>query len=404
MTLDVLARALDDDIRDDPYPYLAWLRENHPVHQGPAGFYLVATHADCLAVTANAERFRGPHEHEIPELFPLASRYSAVAMLVDALAMKNPPAHSRLRRLYNRDFTARHVDKMRADTALRCAQILDDVEAPLRDGEAVDAYERITRLLPQAVLADLLGLPESDRGWLFDRFLAVLSTFVPGVTVEMLDAAQKASDEVRDYMVDLIDLRRRTPAEGLLSDWVQVHHNDPDTFSYPELLSMLWGLVAGGVDTTASALSNGVLAMLRHPEHNSWLLDDARAYANEVLRHESPSFVAGIPRFAVADTELSGVLIPAGSDVRTLLGAANRDPAVFPDPDRFDPARDTAKSLSFGRGIHFCLGANVALQELTTLLPALHQRFPALRLADRPRWRRSLPVRAIEKLPVALDI
>lgn len=402
MTLDVLARALDDDNLDDPYPYLAWLRENHPVHQAPSGCYLVATHADCLAVTGNVELFRGPHEDEIPELFPLASRYSAIAMLIDALAMKNPPAHSRLRRLYSRDFTPRHVNKMRDDTALRCAQILDEVEAPLRDGETVDAYERITRRLPEAVLADMLGLPEADRDWLFDRFHAVLSTFAPGVTTELLDAAQKASDEVRDYMADLIEVRRRTPAEGLVSDWVQVHDNDPDNFSYPELLSMLWGLIAGGVDTTAAALSNGVLAILQYPEHNSWLRQDARAYANEVLRHESPSFVAGIPRFAVTDVELSGVLIPAGSDVRTLLGAANRDPAAFPDPDRFDPARDTAKSLSLGRGIHYCLGANVALQELTTMLPALHQRFPTLRLAGPPRWRRTLPVRAIEDLPVAL--
>ncbi|MBP2326668.1 cytochrome P450 [Kibdelosporangium banguiense] len=399
---DVLARVLDEDTIADPYPYLSWVRENHPVHQAKSGAYLLTRHADCMAVQLGGP-FRMPDENQLPDMHAKAARHRSVWLLTKTMTMHNPPGHTRLRRLLSRDFTRRRMDALRAATEQICDELLCAVEEPLRDGEVVDLHGALSVPLPVRVISDLMGFPEQDRTWLFGKVPTVLGAIAPGASEEVLALADKENEAIEQYMIDLLARRSRDPKEDLATAWALSHAEDADRFTHDELISMLWGMLAGGLATTAAAISNGINHITRHPGQTHWLRDDAAKFVDESLRYESPSMVSGVPRYTAEDVELSGVPIPRGSEVRTMLAPANRDPAVFPDPDRFDPSRDTSKSLTFGHGIHHCLGFNLARMELTILLSALHRRFPDLRLAEAPHWRRSLPVRAIESLPATLN-
>jgi cytochrome P450 len=403
---DVLARLLDPDNLADPYPYLAWVRQNLPVHRHRAGFYLLATHAACRKA-ARDDLVRGHDPADVPRLYPLAARYRSARLATEALAMKNPPEHSRLRRLFSRDLTPRRLRTVQGQVEHRAGRAVDSIATRLADGETVELYDAVAQHLPEQVIADLVGIPEADRTWLFARFRAVLAAFHPLASEATMAATEADSDDVAGYMAKLIQTRRATPADDLVSAWTQAHDSDPDQFTHQEVLSMLWGLVAGGVVTSSASLGSGVLAMLRYPDAAARWLDgdpaDVRRFTDEVVRHESPSFVAGIPRYTVADTEFEGVVVPAGAPVRPMLGSANRDPSAFAEPDRFDPARDTTRSMSFGHGIHYCIGAGLVRIELATLLTTLRRRFPNLVLAGQHRWRAALPVRSLEHLPVALD-
>jgi cytochrome P450 len=401
-TLDVLARVLDDDVIDDPYPYLAWVRQHHPVHLSPSGAYLVTSHEGCLKMLMD-EDFRVPDGDQLPGLGAKAARHRSLWLLTRTMTMHNPPEHTRLRRLLARDFTRRRMEALRAATELTCDRLLSAVEQPLRDGETVDLHRMLSDALPMHVMSDLMGFPDADRAWLFGKVPTVLAAFGPTATEEAMARADEESKAIEDYMIDLLARRKREPADDLATAWGHAHAEDSDRFSHDELLSMLWGMIAGGLATTSAALSNGILAIIRYPDAAGWLrggYDDALLFANELLRRDMPSIVSGIPRYATRDVELGGVTIPQGSEVRNMLAAANRDPAVFPDPDRFDPSRDTSRTLAFGHGIHYCLGASLARMELTAMLPAMHRRFPGLELAGPPRWLRSLPLRTIEFLPV----
>ncbi|MER5261806.1 cytochrome P450 [Actinosynnema sp. NPDC002837] len=401
---DVLTRVLQPDLIADPYPYLAWVREHHPVHRAPAGFHLITRHADCRRVLEDVESFRGPRPDQVDALFPLARRYRSIRMATRTLTMKNPPEHTRLRRLINREFTPRGIARLHRNVVGICDRALDVVTEPLRDGAVVDLHHAVSLAVPTEVLADLFGFPESDRAWLFGHFEAILTSFVPGASERAVAAAEAANAEVEHYIRDLVAACREEPGRGLLATWASVHDDNPDEFTYDELVAMLWGMIAGGVATVAAGMSNAVLTLLRSPETSGWLRDgehEAGRFVSEVLRHQSPSFVSGTPRYAVRDVELSGVTVPAGAEVRTMLSSAHRDPAVFPDPDRFDPTRDLGQTLVFGRGIHYCLGALLARMEIQTLLPVLHHRHPDLALVGEPVWRPTLPVRSLQRLPVA---
>jgi cytochrome P450 family 114 len=401
---DVLARLLDDDILDDPYPYLAWVREHHPVHLSPSGAYLVSRHADCMTLLLE-DGFRVPDREQLPGLQDKAARHRSLYLLTRTITMHNPPEHTRLRRLLGRDFTRSRIERLRAATGQTCDRLLGAIEQPLCDGEIVDLHRTLSVTLPMHVMSDLMGFPAADRAWLFGMVPTVLAGLSPSATEEVLDRADEQSAAVEDYMIDLLAQRRREPANDLASVWGQAHADDSDRFSHDELLSMLWGMIAGGLATTSAALSNGIVAIIRYPSEARWLRggqDKALSFANEILRRDMPSIVSGVPRYATRDVELGGVTIPHGSEVRNMLAAANRDPAVFPDPDRFAPSRDTSRTLAFGHGIHYCMGSSLARIQLTTMLPAMHRRFPGLDLAGAPRWRRSLPLRSIESLPAAL--
>jgi cytochrome P450 len=399
---DVLARLLEPQNVADPYPYLARLRTEHPVLELPGGGYLVSSHAEILTVL---NEFRSPEGAELEALFPIASRHAPLAPLLNTVAMKNPPEHTRMRRQLGRAFTPRRIAAMRDGIAGLTDRLLDGVEARVRDGESVDIRSALAAPVPTQVVSELIGFPAADRARLFGLVPAVLGALAPSPGEEAVARASEASAQIQDYVADLVEQRRASPEEDLISEWVKAADEEDGRFSFDELMSMVWGVVLAGIDTTASAVCSGILAAMRFPAQAAALgAGDAAAgsFAGEVLRYDGPLIIGGLPRFAEKDTVLRGVEVPAGAEVRLLFAAGNRDPEAFADPDRFEAARDTGAVLTFGAGLHYCLGVHLARLELVTVLGAVHKRLPDLKPAGDATWRPSLTVRGMTSMPVAV--
>lgn len=405
-SFDVFARIAEPGGRRDPYPFLHELREKEPVHRTAAGFWLVSTHADARTVLDGADRlFASPDRERLEQQFPPAVEHSSTAVLMKSLPLRNPPEHTRLRRLVARDFTPRRVDALRARMTEICDRLLDTVAVALRDGETVDLHAALSEPFTLQVFSELLGVPESDRSWLAGTVLDIVSG-VTDVSRELLARADARTDELASYFGELAAERRREPHSDLVSALVRTHDEDPDRLDEHELFGMLWILWIVGFEGTAAALDHAVRALFANPGTGRWLSGgepEALAFTEEVLRWTGPELISSVPRIAAEDVVLSGTLIPAGSDVRPVIAAANRDPAAFPDPDRFDPARDNSGHLAFGHGIHHCLGAFLVRAELSTALPRLHACFPELVEAGNPGWRQARVMRMPTDLPVRLE-
>jgi cytochrome P450 family 114 len=388
----------------DPHPYLAWVRENVPVHRHPSGFYVVSRHADVRWIV-RSPLMRGPEADELARKYPRALAHRAVRLLVGTIAMENPPHHTRIRRLISRDFTVARVEALRPGIEEMVEGLLDAVEEPLRDGAVVDLHRHLSLPVSNNVIAELLGVPPADRPPLIAVVVRTLQAMDAAATPAQLDDADDASQGLEDYFARLIAERRRNPGDDLVSALI-TGRPDADGLDEDELMSMVWGLWSGGFESTAAALDNAILTLLAHPGQAHRLAGgpkEVKAFVNEALRYDSPVTVSGVVRIPAEPVVVGGVEIPADVDVRVMLGAANRDPEAFPDPDRFDPTRNTTASLGFGGGIHYCLGAALAQVEIASALTGLHRRLPGLALAAEPRRRRAvLPLRACETLPVRL--
>jgi cytochrome P450 family 114 len=403
--VDVLARLFDPEVMDDPGPFYAWLLDNVPVHRHRSGSYLVARHADAKWMF-QTDQLRAPEPEELAHAFPRLSRYQTFRRLAGTVVMTNPPTHTRLRRLLTRDFTVKTVSDLVPRIEAACDAALDRITEPLRDGTVVDLHTQLTVPFAQSTIFDLIGIDQPDRSALGSLVATALHATSPASSDEAMTAADAATDQVETYYTALVAQRRAHPREDMISALVAVHDDDRDRLSHDELMCWLWGLWAGGFETTACSMDNSILSLLRHPEQAHWLRGDraeVRAFVNETLRYRSASHFNGAARIAVTDLKVGGVTIPEGTDVRAMPGCANRDPAVFPDPDRFDPCRDTSETLTFGHGMHYCLGANLARVQLDILLPRLHARFPTLALAEPPVYRRTPPLLAFNHLSVALE-
>ncbi len=398
--MDVLAQFASPDFRRDPYPFLKWLRDNESVHRTSRGFYLVSRHADAVAVQhGTGTVFRSPDRDRLAEQLPSALEHPSMTFRLDAMLLKNPPEHTRLRRAVARAFTPKRVAGLHERISELCEDRLDAVAGPLHDGAVVDLHAELSSALTVRVIGELVGVPESDHGWLapvVTDFVAALG----GMSESMLATADEHTELLRKYFHELIAERRRTPRPDLLSALVAT---DGERLTDDEVVSMLLTLWIAGFETTAAGIDHGVLALIDHPDQRGWLTRDAAAFTGEVLRYSGPGLFTPVPRIATTSVELSGITLPAGSDVRPVFAAANRDPAVFADPDRFDPARDTSASLAFGHGIHHCLGAFLGRAEIRIALTGLHTRFPALALGGQPEWGTALPMHAPTALPVVLE-
>jgi cytochrome P450 family 114 len=403
--VDVLARLFEPDVLDDPSPFYAWLREHLPVHRHRSGPYYTCRHADVRWMF-QAPLLTAPEPAELATRFPRLYRHQSFRYLAGTVAMTNPPVHTRLRRLVTRDFTLKTVNNLRPRMESVVDGLLDRLAEPLRDGEVVDLHAGLTRPFAQSVIAELVGIDPADRPALTPLVTTVLYSTNPASTDEMLDAADEASAQVAEYYERLLPVRRERPRGDLISALVAAHDDDDDRLTQDELMCWLWGLWAGGFETTSAGMDNAAVILLRRPDQAHWVRgkpDEVKAFVNECLRYQPPSVFNGVARIARQDIELSGVTIPEGSDVRGLPGCANRDPSAFPDPDRFDPSRDTSTMVSFGHGMHYCLGANLARVEMGVLLPRLHARFPTLALAEPPVRRLSPPLLAFDRIGVALE-
>lgn len=404
-TVDVLTQFASQSFQEDPFPLLRWLRENDPVHRTRTGIYLVSRHADAQRVLqGSASDFPRP-QRGAAAASPLQQRHRSANLLSNTLLMRNPPEHTRVRKQLNRDFTMRRVESLRPGIADYCNRLLDELEAPLRDGETLDIHHAMSLPMVVHVLSELLGVPKSDREWLPDLVNDVLAALI-GQSEELLTTADANSVIIEDYFRQLVRERRLRPRDDLISVLTQPPADDPDPLTDDEVAALLWGIWAAGFETAAGGVDFGIRAMLHHPDERVWLSGGERAvnaFVGEVLRYDAPVLFSPGARIPIRDIQLEGGTVPAGCDVRPVLAAANHDPAVFANPERFDPSRDTKKILTFGHGIHRCIGAYLARVEMAVSLPLIHRRFPTLCSAGEPEWNCNVFVRTVSTLPVALQ-
>jgi len=392
---------LDPDFLADPYPVYHRLRAEDPVHRHPFGFYVLTRYDDVAAFLRDARFGKGGYQALIQSRFGAGPDGPRLAL---SMLFRDPPDHTRLRALVSKAFTPRVVETLRG----RIQGIVDRLLERVADAPRMEVIEDLAYPLPVTVISELLGVPVGDgdtvKGWSRDVARALDAIALP-VGPDVIERGRRAMDEMTGYFRDLIGERRRRPGADLLSGLVEAEEAG-DRLTERELLATCVLLYVAGHETTVNLIGNGLLALLRHPEERRRLQDDPgllSAAIEELLRYDGPVQRTG--RMAACDTEIGGVPIPAGSLVLGLLGAANRDPSRFTEPDRLDLGRAEPRHLAFGSGIHYCLGAPLARLEGQVAIGTVLRRFPALALAvERPTWRPSSTLRGLEALPVVLGL
>jgi cytochrome P450 len=313
----------------------------------------------------------------------------------------DPPDHTRLRRLVAKAFTPKTVETLRPGIVRLTREVLDGF-AGAPNG-VVDVIGELAMTLPVAVIGEMLGVPETDRVDLQPLVRDAVAVLEVNPTLTQIAAAAEATLGIADRFEVLIDERRARPTDDLLSELIHVEERG-DQLSHDELITTIILIFGAGFETTSNLIGNGLYALLEHPaqlarlQADRALLDRA---VEELLRWDSPVQLDG--RAALTDVEDRGIEMKAGDQIITLLGAANRDPRVFEDPDRFDIGREGPAPMSFGAGIHFCLGAALARAEGQIVFGELLDRFPVIEPAwgaDRPVYRDSIVLRGLESLPV----
>jgi len=390
---------LDPATRRNPFPLYERGRLAHPVHRHaglPRPVYSVFRYVDVQAILRDFETWSSE--------FPARIFGNADGAPPPSMLGTDPPAHTRLRSLVNKAFTPRIVQRLEPRMREVSERLLD---AAVEAGE-VDLVQALTYPLPVTMIAEIIGVPPEDRErfkqW-SDRAVSALGTgFFAGMSQERMARRVRLLDEMRGYFVPLAERRRSEPREDLLSGLVAAEH-EGSKLDHEEMLSMLVLLLVAGNETTTTLIGNAVLELLAHPDEEKRLRDDPRLLptaVEEVLRFSSP--VQFDPRRATRPVELCGQRIEPDEFVFCWLGSANRDAAVFEEPDRFDVARERNPHLAFGFGTHYCLGANLARLEARVALETLLRRTRRFeRVGDEPLPLHQSPVfRAVTSLPLRL--
>ena len=392
---------------DDPYPAYARLRDSAPVHWcEPWRAWVVTSHAANLEVLRQPDAFSSAgYELAMLEAIEQARPGAAPSLVAhystEVVSITDPPAHTRLRRLLVDSFMPRVVAQLRPRVAALVGSLLDDLGGA---GE-VDLLGRFAYPLPALVIGELLGMPRED-GQRFMGWSADIVAFVGtgAVDVGRVDRAELAMREFRDALRPLIARRRREPSDDLLGRLARPGPG-PNGLTDDELIATCVTLLFAGHETTANLIGNGLLALLRHPPQLSRLREQpdlAERAVEELLRFDSP--VQRNRRSATRPVELMGERIARGDRVLAFLGAANRDPATFADPDLLDVERAPGRHLAFGHGIHYCVGAALSRLEAPLALTALIERYPRLELAGGAiRWKPNIAFRGLEELRVRLS-
>jgi cytochrome P450 len=389
----------DPAVIADPYPAFAAARSTAPVqwHEG-LGLWLAFGHAEVNAVLRDrrlgriwsdrtpAERF---------ESFNLIHRNAILEM--------EPPTHTRLRRLISAAFARGHVERLRPWVQDLADSLVDGLVERSAGRTPVDVLSGMSEELPVAVIAELLGVPAADRPLLRPWSNAIVKMYEYGRTTQVEDDAERAADEFVRYLRDLAAERRQAPGEDLLTHLVTVRDAEGDRLTEDELVTTCILLLNAGHEATVNVSGNGLLALLEHPAELDRLRADPDLLPTaieELMRFDSPLQL--FERTATEDVEVGGQTVAAGQKVAALLGSANRDPAVFADPDTLDVGRADNPHISFGAGVHFCIGAPLARVELQASFGALLRRTSRLELGAPARRRPEFVIRGLQELPVVL--
>jgi cytochrome P450 len=407
MTEDALFEYYAPAFRADPYPFYKRLRDEDPIHWGMPyepifdGAWHLARYADVGQVIRDPRfgkqmRFTLTDDMLAALPPPIRTYYELGS---HALLMSDPPDHTRLRGLVSKAFTPRMVEGLRPRVETIASGLLDAV----RESDTFDVVGDYAFPLSITVIAAMLGLPPSDRDNL-KRWAAVLVAAQDCKrTLDVYVPASMAAEEVFAFFHERIAAQRRDPRPGILADLLAVHEAG-DRLSEQELIVMCTLLLIAGHDTTVNLISNGMLALLRHPDQLALLRERPeliQSAVEEFLRYDPSSQMAS--RIAHEDVELGGKLIRAGQSVNLLIGSANRDESLFANPDRFDITRAENRHLAFGAGIHYCIGAPLARLEAQVAITTLLARYPTLRLLEPdPPHRDTIGFRGLKRLSVGV--
>ncbi|MGY1652943.1 cytochrome P450 [Geodermatophilus sp. SYSU D01119] len=383
----------------DPYPAFAAARAAAPVqwHEG-LGLWLAFTHAESNAVLRDRRLGRIWRDRTPEERF---GQFNLIHR--NAILEMEPPEHTRLRRLVSAAFARGHVERLRPWVQELADSLVDGLAERSGGTAEVDVLSGMAEELPVAVIAELLGVPAADRPLLRPWSNAIVKMYEYGRSDAVEDAAERAAAEFVAYLRELAAERRRAPGEDLLTHLVTVRDSDGDRLTEDELVTTCILLLNAGHEATVNVSGNGLLALLEHRDQLERLRADPALLPTaieELMRFDSPLQL--FERTATEDVEVGGVTVPAGAKVAALLGAANRDPAVFADPDVLDVGRTDNPHISFGAGVHFCIGAPLARVELQASFGALLSRTSDLQLARPARRRPEFVIRGLAELPVVL--
>lgn len=389
--------------RADPYPLYREIRQLAPVHRSGLGPVVLSRYEDCQhalrdhrlgkatgdlsSVEVQGTQFRPVSDETILKFRSRAP---------NSMLFANPPEHTRLRRLVSRAFTPGRVEALRP----RVGAILTPLLEQLADGPEVNVMDVLAFPLPVTVIGELLGIPAEDRLSFQPLVRQAVAALDPSSDEAALQGAFAAQDQMSAYMSELLAERRRQPRDDLLSGLVQARESD-DRLTEDEIIATALVLFGAGFETTTNLIGNGLLALLRHPDQLAVLISDRsliQQAIEELLRWDSPVQLNG--RLVFEATEIGGQEIPAGQFVFMLLGGANRDPDRFSDPDTLDVTRRDVSPISFGSGIHHCIGAGLARLEGQEVFSRVLDRFSTIELVGEPTWRPHMVLRGLEQLPI----
>jgi cytochrome P450 len=382
----------------NPYPTYTRLRRHDPVHWNTLGrSWVISRYRDVDAVLRDHTRFSNDTRHRRP---PRDFQTSASYPRGPSMLFLDPPDHARLRALVQQAFTPRAIEAL----APRIRQIAEHLLDQIIDPARFEVMEGLARPLPLIVMAELLGIHTEERAqfqmWSRQR----ARVLEPTMTARERQEADQAAEALDGYFLGLMKQRRTEPRDDLISALVAAEAAG-DRLTQDEVVVMLRLLLVAGNETTTNLIGNGLYALLRHPDQLQFLRSDPSLMADaveELLRYDAPVQVDG--RTAVAEMQVGGRLLQKGQGVLLLIGSANRDPDVYDRPDQLDITRQGPNHLTFGRGIHHCLGAPLARLEARIVFETLLERFGEMRLrVATPSFRDNVVLRGLKELPICAE-
>ena len=393
----------DPAVRSDPYPLYRRMQEEDPTYRSPLGFNVFTRYDDCLTVLRHpqmsSDASNATGYAEFLEQQPAARKMARAMDGKRPFLLLDPPDHTRLRGLVSKAFTPHTVEGLRPRIQQVVDELIDDVQAK----GAMEVVEDLAYPLPVVIICEMLGVPPSDherfKDWSRDLARGLDPDFVQ--PVEALERRFETVLAFHEYFRELIARRRSDPGDDLLTALVHAEEAG-DTLTEDEVLGTCTLLLVAGHETTVNLIGNGVLALLRHRDQLEKLWADrtlVKSAVEEILRFDPP--VQFDARVAMAEIEVGGVTVGQGEQPILILAAANRDPKQFDAPDTFDITRADNRHVSFGHGLHFCLGAPLARLEGQIALGTLVGRLPLMELAiDEPVYKENLILRGLASLPV----
>ena len=385
------------DFYINPYPTYRQLQTEDPVHLSAIGAWIITSYTDV------AKALRDPRLSSKPSEISSYSQRQQGSSLVgsfisDILFFRDPPDHTRLRRLIGKVFNTRVVEEMRP----RIQEIVNELIKQIEEKGDLDIIADFAKPLPVTVISQILGIPVEDRYQLKQWSYWLGYIFDPMKASDVSQQLTQSIVEFREYLTGLIAKRRQKPENDLITALIQAR-DEQDKLSEEELLVTCMLLFASGEETTVNLIGNGVLSLLRHPDQLEKLRQNPsliQSAVEELLRYESPLQISG--RTAIENIEIGGKLIKKGPPVFLILGAANRDPAQYHSPDQLDITRTNNNHFAFGDGIHYCMGAALARTQGQIAINTLVQKLPNLKLqTNKLEWRENVFLRGLKKLPVS---